>query len=363
MSERAVGDLFDLTTLMVDIPSESFAEGPLVEFLVGRLSAAGHLELTRLGDNLVARTNLGRPLRVILAGHTDTVAANGNREARVEGDVLWGVGSSDMKGGLAVMLQAALTFREPAVDVTFVFYAREEVAAVHSGLGEIVAVRPDLLQGDLALLGEPTDGAIEAGCQGSVRLEVVLHGARAHTARAWMGRNAIHRLGPMLSDVAAVEPRRPVIDGCEYHEAIQVVDVAGGVSGNVVPDRATLTVAHRFAPDRSPAQAEAWLRGVLAPHLEPDDEVRVVDVAPAAPPGLGEPLLASIIERHRLAVRAKLGWTDVARFAELGIPAANFGPGDATVAHTAGERLHRSSLDAVWRVTADLLETGLDGDR
>ena len=351
-------DLLALTAELVDVRSESFAEGPLVDRLEQELSSLGHLEVTRVGDNLVARTMLGRPLRLLVAGHTDTVPADGNERARIEGDVLSGVGSADMKGGLAVALHLARTVPEPAVDVTYVFYAREEVAAHHNGLAELLRERPDLLVGDCALLGEPTDGTIEAGCQGALRLEVRLAGARAHTARPWMGRNAIHRLGPVLAALAEYESRTPTIDGCTYREAVQAVGVEGGVSGNVVPDRAVLRVHHRFAPDRTASEAEAWFRSFLAPHLEDGDQIDVQDVSAACPPSLGHPLLSALIERHGLEVRAKLGWTDVARFAELGVPAANFGPGDATLAHTRDEHLERAPLERVLATMQDLLTRG-----
>jgi succinyl-diaminopimelate desuccinylase len=294
----------------------------------------------------------------VLAGHTDTVPAHGNAEPRLDGDTLWGLGSTDMKGGLAVMLDLARTVRTPAVDVTYVFYAREEIAAHESGLEELFTVRPDLLEGDVALLGEPTTGVVEAGCQGTMRLSITLAGARAHTARPWMGRNAIHRLRDLLARVDEADWRRPVIDGCEYREALQAVGVEGGVAGNVVPDRATLTLNHRFAPDHTPEQAEAAVRAVLEPALEAGDIVERVDLAPAAAPGLEHPLLAALIERNGLEVRAKLGWTDVARFAARGIPAANFGPGEATLAHTAEERLERGPLERTAAALRDLLTQG-----
>ena len=351
-------DLLERTAALVGIASESFEEQQIAEVIERELRALPHLEVTRVGDNLVARTMLGRPVRVVLAGHTDTVPANGNAAPRIEGDVLWGLGSADMKAGLAVMLELARTRPEPAVDVTYVFYAREEVAAVHSGLGELFEQRPDLLEGDVAVLGEPTDGEIEAGCQGSMRFRLTLQGARAHLARAWMGRNAIHRLAPVLTTIAADEPRRPVLLGCEFHEALQVVSVDGGVAGNVVPDRAVLELGHRFAPDRSPAEAEAHVRELLAPHLEEGDTLELLDVAPAAYPALDHPCIEALVERHGLGIRSKLGWTDVARFAEHGIPAVNLGPGQATLAHTAEERVERASLDRTFAALDDLLATG-----
>ncbi len=351
-------DVFDLTASLVAIPSVSWQEAPLVDLLEVELRAQAHLVVDRLGNNLVARTQLGRAQRVVVAGHTDTVPPDGNEAPRIEGDVLWGVGAADMKGGVATILHLARTVADPAVDVTWVLYAREEVAAADSGLQEIIDARPDLLVGDVAVLGEPTDGAIEAGCQGTMRVEVTLLGARAHTARPWMGRNAVHRLGGLLTALDAYEGRRPVLDGCEFREAMQAVRVEGGVAGNVVPDRAVVAINHRFAPDRSGAEAEAHLRSVLAPHLEDGDVVEVVDVAEGAAPGLDHPLLAALVARNDLQVRAKLGWTDLARFAAMGIPAVNFGPGDPTIAHHRDEHLERASLEHVHAALDDLLRTG-----
>jgi succinyl-diaminopimelate desuccinylase len=351
-------DLLALTADLVDIPSVSRDEATITSYLEGHLRDVPGLEVTRIGDNLVARTDLGRPYRLILAGHTDTVPPNGNERARLEGDVLHGVGAADMKSGLAVMFDAAMTIAEPAVDVTYVFYAREEVAASESGLQELFDARPDLLVGDAALLGEPTDGVLEAGCQGTMRLRVVLAGARSHTARPWMGRNAIHRLGGILVDLSVYAERQPDIDGCRYREALQAVRVEGGVAANVVPDRVELVLNHRFAPDRSAAQAEAHVREVLEPWLQSGDEVDVVDVADAAAPSLDHPLISTLVARNDLPVRAKLGWTDVARFAQRGIPAANFGPGDAEIAHSAGELVVAEQLERVASAVGDLLRHG-----
>lgn len=350
-------DVFDLTRALVDVASESYVEAPFVDLLEADLRSLDHLDVTRVGDNLVARTDLGRDTRLVLGGHTDTVPANANFPSIVDGDVLRGVGSADMKGGLAVMLASARRHTDPLMDLTYVFYAREEVAAADSGLGELFELRPDLLVGDVAFLGEPTDGMIEAGCQGSLRFRLTLAGARAHLARAWMGENAVHRLAPILTLLAAYEPRRPEIAGCRFHEALLAIAVEGGVSTNVVPDAASLSIAHRFAPDRSPAEAEAMVRELLAPHLRSDDVLELTDVAPAAPPAVDHPVVARLIARNALEVTAKLGWTDVARFAERGIPAVNFGPGDPTVAHTAGEHVTRDSIERTWRAFDDLVTT------
>ena len=354
-----VTDLLARTAALVAIPSESHEEATLATHVEQRLRALGRLDVERVDDNVVARTHLGRPMRLVLAGHLDTVPANDNATPRVEGDVLWGLGSTDMKGGLAVMLALAETVPDPAVDVTWVFYAAEEVAAVHNGLRHLFEHRPDLLVGDAALLGEPTAADLEVGCQGTMRLRVTLAGARAHPARPWMGRNAIHRAGRVLAALDDYEARRPVLDGCEFHEALQALSVEGGVAGNVVPDRAVITINHRFAPDRTPSEAQVHVEEVLSPHLEDGDEVELVDVADAAPPGLTHPLLATLRERNGLAVRAKLGWTDVSRFAAAGIPAANFGPGESSLAHTRDEHVDRASLDAVHAALVDLVRRGV----
>ncbi len=351
-------DLLAQTADLVAIPSVSHHEAALVHHVVSRLAGCAHLRVERLGDNVVARTDLGRGLRVVVAGHLDTVPPDGNAEPKLDGDVLWGLGSADMKGGLAVMLDLAAATPDPAVDVTWVFYVAEEVAAEHNGLRHLFAERPDLVAGDVALLGEPTGGAIEAGCQGTMRVRVELVGARSHTARPWMGRNALHRAGKVLAALDDYQARRPVIDGCEYREALQAVFAEGGVAGNVVPDKASVTINHRFAPDRSVDEAWEHVTAVLAPYLEDGDTVEMVDAAPAAAPGLTHPLLEALRERNGLEVRAKLGWTDVSRFAAAGIPAVNFGPGDSSLAHTRDEHLDRASLERVYAALGDLLRNG-----
>jgi len=352
------GDVFALTAALVDIASESFHEQEIASLIETELRACSHLTVDRVGDSVVARTDLGRERRLVLGGHTDTVPANDNAGARIVDDTMYGVGTTDMKGGVATLLELARTVTAPAVDVTYVLYAREEVPAIHNGLLEIERERPELLDGDVALLGEPTLGALEAGCQGTLRVAVTLEGARAHTARPWMGRNAVHRLGGVLALVSAYEPRRPMVDGCEYREALQAVSVEGGVAGNVVPDAATVVINHRFAPDRSSEEAIAHVHEVLAPALEPGDTVELTDLSPAARPGLGDPLLAALVERNGLEVRAKLGWTDVAFFAARGVPASNFGPGDPTIAHTQGEYLERRWLLDTHAALLDLVTNG-----
>ena len=351
-------DVWQLTAALVDIASESFQEHDIVGVLESELRACDHLIVDRIGDNLIARTELGRERRLVLGGHTDTVPANDNAGARIEGDRMFGVGTTDMKGGVATIVELARSVIEPAVDVTYVLYAREEVALVHNGLREIEAERPELLDGDVALLGEPTHGALEAGCQGTLRAEVTLRGDRAHTARPWMGRNAIHRLGDLLMIVSAFDERRPVVDGCEYREALQAVHVEGGVAGNVVPDAAMVRINYRFAPDRSADDAVTHVRALIAPVMQEGDTFEVTDLSPGARPGLGDPLITALVERNDLEVRAKLGWTDVAFFAARGIPASNFGPGDPTIAHTQGEYLERQCLMDTHAALLDLVTRG-----
>ncbi len=350
-------DLLAKTAEFVNIASVSFEEKAFVDWLEADLEPLPWLTVHRIGDNLVARTDLGRPERVILAGHTDTVPVNGNGTAVIDGDTLFGLGSADMKGGLAVFHEIARTVAEPVVDLTFVFYAREEVAQSHSGLGELIATAPHLLQADCAILGEPTDGHIEAGCQGALRFTISLRGIRAHTARPWTGRNAIHRAGPLLTHLAGYEPRRPVLDDCEFIESVQTVGIDGGHAGNVVPDTVTVTVHHRYAPDRSADQAEQWFRRFIEPFIETDDTVEVIDRTSACPPSLNHPVLARLASGRPKT--AKLGWTDVARFADLGIPATNFGSGDPLVAHTQHEHLHRDSIERTFAGILALV-TGTD---
>ena len=342
-------DLLALTASLVDIPSVSLDERAIADWIETELRTVPWLTVDRVGDNVVARTTLGRAQRLLLVGHTDTVPVNDNATARVEGDTLYGLGACDMKGGCAVFFELARTVSEPVVDVTYVFYVAEEIAAEHSGLLQLFRTRPDLMAGDAAVLGEPTGAAIEAGCQGTLRARATFTGARAHTARPWMGVNAIHRMGALLRELDAYTERRPVLDGCEYREALQAVAVDGGIAGNVVPDRASVTLNHRFAPDRSADDAAAHVRAVASMA----DEVEVLDVAPGAPPALDHPLLARLAAGRE--VRAKLGWTDVARMYEHGVPACNFGPGDPTIAHTRDEHVTRADIESVHAALLDLL--------
>jgi succinyl-diaminopimelate desuccinylase len=290
------------------------------------------LEVERDGDALMARTSLGREQRVVIAGHLDTVPVADNLPSRRDGDKLYGCGTSDMKAGIAVMLRLATQVSEPRHDVTWLFYDNEETDAAHNGLGRVLRNAPHWLKADLAVLMEPTANRVEAGCQGTLRVLVVVTGRRAHSARSWLGHNAIHGAAEVLSRLSTYEPRRVEIDGCEYREGLNAVRIEGGISGNVVPDRCTIAVNFRFAPDRTEEEALAHVQEVLAPF-----ECVLTDSAPAAPPRLTEPSAMDFLAAVDGPPQAKLGWTDVARFAGLGIPALNFGPGDPNLAHTREE--------------------------
>ena len=350
-------DLLAATADLVAIPSVSHKEGAMADLVEQALRRCSWLEVERIGHNVVGRTSMGHAQRLVLAGHLDTVPPVQNTEPKVEGDTLWGVGASDMKGGLAVMLDLAVGTSAPSVDLTWCFYACEELGRADSGLLQLWNERPGLLAGDAAILGEPTGALVEAGCQGTLRFVLTLAGARAHTARPFIGRNAIHRLGAVLRTVAAWESRTVELDGCVYAEQLQAVAVEGGVAPNVVPDSASVTINLRYAPDRHAADAEASMRELLAGTFDEGrgDTFMVVDVADGAPPSLDHPLLAALVERTGTPPRAKVGWTDVASFWEHGVPAANFGPGDPLLAHHPDEHVTRAQLERAREVLAGLI--------
>ncbi|MGK5637894.1 succinyl-diaminopimelate desuccinylase [Streptomyces sp. URMC 126] len=338
-------DAAALTARLVDFPSVSGTEGPLADAIERALRELPHLTVDRYGNNVVARTRLGRAERVVLAGHIDTVPIADNVPSRLDDDgVLWGCGTSDMKAGVAVQLRVAATVPEPNRDLTFVFYDNEEVAAHLNGLGHIAEAHPDWLAGDFAILLEPSDAEVEGGCQGTLRMILRMEGERAHSARGWMGSNAIHAAAPVLARLAAYEPRRPVIDGLRYHEGLNAVRIGGGVATNVIPDECTVTVNFRYAPDRTEEEAIAHVREVFADCGVA--EMTVDDHSGGALPGLSHPAAAAFMEAVGGEARPKFGWTDVARFSALGVPAVNYGPGDPLYAHKRDEhvvveRIHR----------------------
>lgn len=347
-------DVAVLAAALMDINSVSGNEAELADAVETALRTIPELLVVRDGDSLIARTELGCSERVILAGHLDTVplpvtegaagTVPSTWESGVPGEgLLYGRGATDMKGGVAVQLALAATMFDggavPQRDVTFVFYDHEEVEAVKSGLGRLVRNHGGLLNGDFAILLEPTDGTVEGGCNGTMRFEATTVGEAAHSARAWMGSNAIHAAAPILARLAAYEPQTIAVDGLEYRESLNAVKIYGGTAGNVIPDRCVVEVNYRFAPDKSPDQADAHVRELL----EGFDVVRT-DSAAGARPGLDHPAAASFVAAVGAKPKPKYGWTDVARFSELGIPAVNFGPGDPLLAHKDNEHVDADAI-------------------
>ncbi|MET0953442.1 MAG: succinyl-diaminopimelate desuccinylase [Aeromicrobium sp.] len=345
-------DVVSLTAALVDIASESLAEAEIADAVEAALRTYPHLEVVRDGHTIVARTHLGRAERVVIAGHLDTVPANNNWPSRLEGGNLHGLGSCDMKGGVAVALLLAASVPDPVRDVTYVFYDGEEIAAEFNGLGRLARERPELLAGDFAILMEPSDAGVEAGCQGTMRIEIRTAGERAHSARSWMGSNAIHALAPVLDGLNAYVPREVEIDGLVYREGLNAVGIRGGVAGNVIPDEAVVTVNFRFAPDRTEEQAHQHLQEVFEGF-----GLTITDSAPGAMPGLTQPAAAAFVRAVGAEPRPKFGWTDVAQFTLLGIPAVNYGPGDPIYAHKADERVPVEHLHRVLETLTRWLTT------
>ena len=338
----------ELTRALCDIPSVSGDEKALADVIEAAVAPLPHLEVIRHGNTIVARTNLGRAQRVAIAGHIDTVPINANvptRDIEIDGvPYLWGRGTVDMKAGTAVQLKLAAELTDPAIDITWMWYDNEEVEASKNGLGLLAAVRPELFQADFAILGEPSNGEVEGGCNGTLRAIVRTTGVRAHAARAWIGENAIHRAAPILARLAEYRAKEVPVDGLLYRESLSAVRITGGVAGNVIPDACEVEVNYRFAPSKSAADAEAHVRGVLAGF-----DVEITDAAEGARPGLDAPIAQQFVAAVGAEPRPKYGWTDVARFSALGIPAVNYGPGDPHLAHHDEERVPLAQIDAVER--------------
>ena len=343
-------DPAELTAALVDIASVSGAEGPIADAIETALRAENRFQVLRRGNVVLARTDLGRPTRVLLAGHIDTVPIADNVPSRRDGDLLHGCGTTDMKSGDAMILHLAATLVEPARDLTLIFYDCEEVEHERNGLTRIQAELPQWLTADLAILGEPTNSQVEAGCQGTAALAVTVHGRRAHSARSWLGDNAIQKSAGVLERLAAFDARTVDIDGCVYREGLNAVGITGGVASNVIPDECTIRVNFRFAPDRSAQNAVEVVQEMFSDH-----DVAVLDVAAGALPRLSAPAAAEFVAAAGGRAVAKFGWTDVARFAALGIPAINFGPGDPALAHTREEHVSLTQIRQMTEVLRGFL--------
>ncbi|WP_243224783.1 succinyl-diaminopimelate desuccinylase [Microbacterium sp. CIAB417] len=338
----------DITRTICDIPSVSGDEAALADAIEAAVRPLAHLDVLRFGNTVVARTQRGRAQRVVIAGHIDTVPINDNVPTRaidVEGEpYLWGRGTVDMKAGVAVQLKLAAELTDPALDITWMWYDNEEVAASLNGLNLLSDARPELFQADFAILGEPSNGQVEGGCNGTLRAVVRTRGVRAHSARAWVGENAIHGAAPILARLAEYRAKEVPVEGLVYRESLSAVRISGGVAGNVIPDLCEVEVNYRFAPSKTAAQAAAHVRKVLDGF-----EVEITDAADGARPGLDAPIARQFVTAVGAEPRPKYGWTDVARFSALGIPAVNYGPGDPHLAHHDEERVAVAQIDAVER--------------
>jgi succinyl-diaminopimelate desuccinylase len=336
---------------LINVESVSGDERAIADAVEAALRALDHLEVIRDGDAVVARTNLGRSERVAIVGHLDTVPIRGNVPGRLEGGVLWGRGAVDMKAGVAVLLSLAAQLEEPSRDVTWIFYDQEEVDASLNGLGRLARHRPDLLAVDFAVLGEPTSAGIEGGCNGTLRVEARIPGVAAHSARAWKGTNAIHGAAPLLAALAAYRPKTVAVGGLAFREGMNAVRIAGGIANNMIPAECLVTVNYRYAPDKSRESALAVVRGVVESAGVPGLEIAVTDHGEGCRPGLDAPIARSFVDAVAAtgapAPTAKFGWTDVARFGALGIPAVNYGPGDPELAHADDERVEVAQVTRV----------------
>jgi succinyl-diaminopimelate desuccinylase len=339
------GDLVELTRAICDIESVSGNEKELADAIESALAKYSHLEVIRDGDAIVARTNFGHATRVVIAGHIDTVPVANNLPVKLlpmeREQVLWGRGTVDMKAGVAVQLKLAATLDKTNTDVTWVFYDHEEVEASLNGLGRIARNRPDLLDASFAVLCEPSNAQVEGGCNGTIRVEVRARGLKAHSARSWMGKNAVHASAEILNRLNAYEPQSVEVDGLVYRESMNAVLISGGMATNVIPDECVVTVNYRFAPSKSGEEAAAHLR-----ELFDGFEIAMTDLSEGARPGLDRPEAAAFVAATGSEPKPKYGWTDVARFSALGIPAVNFGPGDPNKAHADDENVPVSQIFA-----------------
>ncbi|MEA2285102.1 MAG: succinyl-diaminopimelate desuccinylase [Solirubrobacteraceae bacterium] len=330
------------TLELIDVASESRDEDALHAHVLDVLRSGG-ADARDAGDTCVLAgvTERGdRPL-VLLAGHLDTVPAQDNRPGRRDADTVHGLGAADMKGAVAVMVELALARAgERAIDLGFVFFGREELPVVESALTPLLQREPGLLTADAVIVMEPTANTIHAGCLGNINATWAFTGRSGHSARPWTADNAIHRAAAGIHELAQVEPQEREFDGLRFTQVVSVTRIAGGIAGNVIPDRATAQVNMRYAPGTGAAEAEELLRGWCEPHgaLEIDSN------APSAPVATANELVQRLIRTGDLEVAPKQAWTPVAEFAAAGVDAVNFGPGDPRYAHTRDEQVSVEAL-------------------
>ena len=350
MTTQRPPDLVALTSRLVDVPSVSGGEAALADLVVSELrQQCPPCELTRSGNNVVL-SGPHRPDRpsIVLAGHLDTVPPAGNERARLRDDRLYGLGTSDMKSGLAIMIAIARTvdWLTARANLTFVFYECEEVSLERNGLRKLFPEMPLLATADLAILLEPTDATVELGCLGTLNARVTARGRAAHSARPWLGENAILKAVPFLARFAALAPRPVSVGGVEFLETFQITTAEGGRARNVIPDAFAMNVNFRYAPTRTPGEAVAELRAMVPEGFD-------FDLVDAAPPGVvrsDHPLIEDLLGRFGLRRRGKQAWTDVAQFSERGVAAVNFGPGVPEQAHQAEEYVPVANLARAYDV-------------
>lgn len=343
-------DLPALLREIIDIESVSGNEEKLADAVFSTLAKAKHLHLSRIGNVIIAKTELGRKKRVIIAGHLDTVPIADNFPSWETKDLIFGRGACDMKGGVAVAIAAALVLDAPKYDLTWLFYDNEEVEAEKNGLNKLVQEQPELLAADFAILMEPTSAQIEGGCQGTLRFVVKLVGKAAHSARSWLGDNAIHKAKGVLEILENYQARSVIVDGLKYREGLNAVKISGGIAGNVIPDAASVTINFRFAPDRDENNAKQHILQLFSGY-----DLEFTDFAAGARPGLDREIVQEFVALVPNPPRAKYGWTDVARFSALNIPAVNFGPADPNLAHTRDEHCPKTDLEICYQALVNWL--------
>jgi succinyl-diaminopimelate desuccinylase len=331
--------LAERTLALVDIPSVSRAEAEAMAFV----RAALPLEPVWASDDVLFATterHAGHPL-VLLAGHVDTVPEQDNLPGRIKDGAVVGLGASDMKGGVAVMLELADWAKDAvlALDLGFLFFTREELSADESPLPAFLESCSVARESELVIVLEPTDNEIHVGCVGNLNAQLTFRGTSAHSARPWTGENAIHKAAATLAPLAALEPLDVEVDGLVFREVISAVAIEGGIADNVVPDRCVARLNYRYAPGRSRESAEARLR-----ELAGDAELEILGNSPPAHVVVDRPLVTRLREADDFAVQPKQAWTPVAQFAEAGLDAVNLGPGATRYAHKADEQVEIGEL-------------------